>query len=118
MLGTSHFCQMINEIFDVCNSSVKEDAYSFKCALHPDSALLQLIDNAVEWLKNLQVEDAKGNIVNSRFKWLNGMIIALKSVKKLTFHLCETYGQKYLLTHCPRTAGSKDAHSPRVHKHS
>ncbi len=98
VLPTSSYWQMMNDIFDLINSSTKENSYPFKTALLPGSPLMDFIPKAIQWIKLLKIKDKKGKIINNNFKWLSGLIMALTSIKILVERLCRKEGFQYLLT--------------------
>ena len=98
-LATSKYCQKLNDIFDILNTSRIRDAAPFKSALTVEShSTFQFIKDSIQWLKSLKILDKCGKDVTSKFRWIDGLITALNSVKELVFHLQQEYGIHFLLT--------------------
>ena len=98
-LATSKYCQRLNDIFDVLNSSKIKDVVPLRCALTVEShQTFQFMRESIEWLKNLKILDKNGKDCTANFRWIDGLITALNSVKQLTFYLYENFGQQYLCT--------------------
>jgi hypothetical protein len=99
VLVTSTFCQKMNDIFDVLNSSKKNAIIPYQSGLTVNSVgTLQFMSDAVQWLQSFQILDKKNKIVNSNFRCVQGTILALTSVRQLMFHLTDKFNLDYLLT--------------------
>ncbi len=97
--ATAKFCAMFDKIFDVLNSSRRFGRKPYKSALSPDNVkLLCFIPEAIQWLKTIRILDKDGKVINNRFRFLNGMILALSSVQQLMEHCCSQFDFDFLLT--------------------
>ena len=99
-LGTAEFCTMMNDIFDVLNSNTLLSPCPLKQALSPLSSTLsyEFIDYAINWLKTWKIYDKNSEIINHRFRFLDGLCLALVTAKCLSFELAEKYDFQYLMT--------------------
>ena len=99
VLATAEYCEYLDKIFDVLNSSRRNGVTPFKSALFPDSEIRQtFISEAIMWLKSLKIVDKDNNVINNRFRFINGLILALSSVQQLTLYLCKEFNFEFLLT--------------------
>ena len=99
-LGTAAFCTMMNDIFDVLNSNTLLSPCPLKKALSPmtSSESYEFIDGAINWLKTWKIYDKNCEIINHRFRFLDGLCLALVAAKNLSFELMEKYDFQYLMT--------------------
>ncbi len=96
---TSYFCEKFDTIFDLMNSSRRHDPKPFKRGLTPDSVdQLNFIQVAIKYIRSLKVMDKDGKIINNKFRWMEGMVMALNSIKGLAIQLCTYEGFDFLLT--------------------
>jgi hypothetical protein len=95
-LVTGKFCLKMNNVFDILNISQKSAILPFQSALTVESEeALTLIDSAILWFKSFNILDKQGKVVNSKFRCIGGIILALTSVKNLVFYLRDVYGLDY-----------------------
>ncbi len=98
-LATSTYCEIFNQIFDVLNSSRSNGATPFKSALKPSNdKVLIFIPKAIQWLKALEIMGKDGKTVTSKFRFLQGIILALASVQQQMSQMCTNLGFDFLLT--------------------
>jgi hypothetical protein len=85
-LGTALFFQMINNLFDLFNSSHLQHANPYKRAYNNDKTQVTLLDNCVNTFKNLRMRTVSGDTdvtkLNKCFKGLLQSIEALKQLYK------------------------------------
>ncbi len=97
-LATSFFCERMDKIFDLLNSSKKQGKTTFKSGLTPSSAeVLTFIEESLAWLKAMKILDKKGVDITFHFRWIEGLQIALGSVVGLCHHMTAR-GFDFLLT--------------------
>ena len=98
-LATAHYCSFFDRVFDCLNSSRRNGATSYKSALQQSNKEgLEFVEDAVCQLKTLQILDKDSNVINQRFRFLQGFALALSSVKALYEHLQQEFGFEFLLT--------------------
>ncbi len=90
--STAHFVQKANNLFDVLNSSRK-----FKALLTVDSPLLSFLDECVPWMKSWRIINRKGQDCTHSFRFIDGFLINIQSIKGLLLELKEEKFE-YLLT--------------------
>lgn len=95
---TSIFCAKFNKIVDIMNSSQKSGATPFKSALELNSDSFYEIDTALEWIKGWKIINSDGKCVNDKFRFVDGLLLSLTSMKEILLHLIEERNWKYLLT--------------------
>ncbi len=98
-LATSKFCQRFNDLFDLMNSSVKNGSTPYKCGLSLEAdEMFDFIDSSIAWIESLKVFDQENNNVTQRFRCLDGMILALASIRAITIDMCTNHGFDFVLT--------------------
>ena len=99
-LGTAEFCSMMNGIFDVLNSNTLLSPCPLKKALSPVASqeTYEFIEDAITWLKTWKICGKTMENINNRFRFLDGLCLALTVAKCLSFELNEKYGFQYLMT--------------------
>jgi hypothetical protein len=98
-LPTAKFCSNMNHVFDILNTSQKRAILPFQSGLTTESTeTLDFIDTAILWFHSFKIFDKYGKVVNSKFRCIDGIILALTSVKHLMFFLHKTHNLSYLLT--------------------
>ncbi len=98
-LPTAKYCTMMDKIFDTLNSSRKHACTSYKSGLSFENEVsMQFMTQAVSWLKKIRILDSKGEVMNSRFRFLNGLTLALTGTPLLLKHLSQHFQFEYLLT--------------------
>ena len=74
-LATSKYCQRMNDLFDILNSSQVRSPCPYKCALTVNSnATFKFIDESIEWLKSMQIIGKDGNNITNKFLWPKGLL--------------------------------------------
>ncbi len=95
---TAEFCQQMNDLFDALNSSTKSGKTTFQGALRQDSPLLEFLDMAYTWISSWKVRAHSGTEVTGRFKFIEGLLLNISSVKQLLTHLVQDFDFQYLCT--------------------
>ena len=99
ILPTAKYCSMMNRIFDVLNSSRKKGVTACQSALSPENEeALTFIKEAVVWIKSLKILDKEGNNITPRFRFVDGLVLALSTSVQLMHHITATFGFEFLLT--------------------
>ncbi len=94
---TAQFCETLNDLFDVFNSSVKLGKTRFQAALTSDSNLIAYLDECYEWIQGWKVKNKKGKDITNHFQYINGMLSNINAVKMLVKDV-ESLGFQYLCT--------------------
>ena len=109
-LGTADLCQGLNDVYDVLNSNTRFSAAQYKRSISPVDTphIYQFIDDSIRWLKTWKIYNSKGEVINGRFKFLNGLILDLSTVRDLSLHLHDQNGFSYLMTRRLCTDGQEN----------
>jgi len=90
---------IVNNLFDVLNSSSKKGLTQYKSALTNDSTTIEFLNNCKEWVKSWQVISNKnGRDITSKFKFIDGLLLNISSCQALLKVLTEKHGFEYLCT--------------------
>ena len=97
---TALFCEFMNSIFDVLNSNTQFSLSPLKTALNPssNSHSYEFIEKAICWLQSWKICDKKGEIINHRFRFPEGLCLALRVAMLLSHELAHNYGFTYFMT--------------------
>lgn len=95
-IGTANYCDQMDKIFDVLNSSSKFGSTLFKKALTCETQ--DHLPALIEWIKSIRVVNKGGKDVTNTFHCLDGIVGALKTTSEVLDHLRSTAAFEYLLT--------------------
>ena len=97
---TAEFCAKMNNIFDCLNTNTQFSPCPLKRAISPITTpeTYEFIEEALKWLRSWKIYDKKNNVINSRFKFLDGLCLALKVVAALSIDLAEHYDFSYFMS--------------------
>ncbi len=99
VLPTSLFCEQFDTLFDIMNVSRPRDPKPFKRGLHPGNKdQQQFLDDSIKYIRGLKVMNKEGKVINNHFRWMDGMVMAITSLKMLCFDMCENQGFDFLLS--------------------
>ena len=95
---TAIFCERVNSIIDIMNSSHLNGKSPYKSALKVGSESFIEISNSIKWIKSWKVINDKGKTCNSKFKFIDGLLLTLTSIQELLLHLHREENFTFLLT--------------------
>lgn len=87
-LGTAKFIQLINDMFDILNSSSCNETYKYKNAFSQEAYQMEVLQNVLKFLKNVRiVQKSNGKKFTNSLKCLKSLEITIQSVIQLSIDL-------------------------------
>lgn len=97
-LITATFCEKVNRLIDIMNSSLQFGSTPFKSALKLNSESFIEIEQLKEWVLRWKVVNSKGQVRNRQFRFLRGIIMSLNSLKLICISVSQKYNLSYIMT--------------------
>ncbi len=95
--GTADFVKKMNQCFDIFNSSVRK-GLAYKSALTLNSPSMDSLDTIAEWIQSWKVRSKTGADITKNFKFIDGWLMNIASVKQLMQFLHKERNFEYLCT--------------------
>ena len=84
---TGLFCERVNSLIDIMNSSTQFGSTVFKNGLCIGSESFSEIEKLIQWISTWKIINRKGQIRNNQFRFLKGLLLTLNSMQQVCVHL-------------------------------
>ncbi len=96
--GTARFADMVNNLFDLLNSSQPNGVSVYRRALRPGSPAFDILDEMSQWLHSWKTIDNDGRNITSTYKFIRGWITNIEATKQLSTYLFEDKNFEFFCT--------------------